>query len=135
MIFKKICFISCLFLSGSIFAGKYHSYNSFADNISINNPKMLPGYCEIEVINNSFDNVTVFGTFEDGSSLNPFNILSLGDPQYISLYYNGYCHPKMSLDIVTFNGYHIYSQDTLVNTTVKIVPYIKGKPNYQIINQ
>ncbi|STX29543.1 Uncharacterised protein [Legionella beliardensis] len=93
---------------------------------------MTPGYCEIEIINNSYDNVTVYGRFDDGSSLTPFNVYSFEAPHYIDLHYYGYCHRDMYLDIVTFNGYHIYSGYTRSETTVRIVPYLKNQVKAEI---
>lgn len=84
-----------------------------------------PGYCEIEVINNSFDNVSVGGSFDDGQPLVPFNIKTYDAPAYISLYYNGYCHNSMFLDIKTFSGVGVFYNYAMVNTTIRVVPGFK----------
>ncbi len=41
------------------------------------------GYCEIEIINDSLMNVTVYGTFDDGSTVD-FNIYRYEYPHYIA---------------------------------------------------
>jgi hypothetical protein len=93
---------------------------------------MYPGYCEIEVINDSYDNVTVYGRFDDGSTMPPFNIYTYESPHYISLFYYNYCHRDMYLDVVTFSGYHIYSAYTSANSTVRIVPYLANQVKAEV---
>ena len=92
----------------------------------------MPGYCEVEIINSSYDNVTVYGRFDDGSSLIPFNIYSFERPYYISLYYYNYCHRDMFLDIVTFSGYHVYSGYTNTESTIRIVPYLANQVKAEV---
>ncbi len=79
-----------------------------------------PGYCEIEIINNSYYDVRVFGTFDDGEELRPFRIYPHEYPHYISLYYYGYCHYGMDLYIETLAGYRIYSGYTRRYDTIYI---------------
>ena len=79
------------------------------------------GNCEIEIINRSFFDVRVFGIFDDGIPLEPFNVYSYELPHYISLYYNGYCHRGMELDIDTFNGIHVFGEYVRAGMTVELV--------------
>jgi hypothetical protein len=85
------------------------------------------GYCEIEIINQSYDDVRVNGVFDDGKPLDSFSIYSYEAPHYISLYYYGYCHYGMNLYIDSYYGYNLYSAFTTRETTVRIypVPYLK----------
>ena len=85
-----------------------------------------PGYCEIEIINHSYSDVRVFGVFDDGVSLEPFNIYSYESPHYISLFYYGYCHDGMDLYIDTFNGSHVYSGYVRRYSTIRVVPSLYG---------
>lgn len=87
---------------------------------------VTPGYCQIDLINDSYDNVTVYGRFDDNSLMTPFNMYT-GEFHTVDLIYYGACHPYMYLDIVTFSGYHIYSGYTRVGQTVRVVPYLKGQ--------
>ena len=79
------------------------------------------GNCEIEIINRSFFDVRVFGIFDDGIPLEPFNVYGFELPHYISLYYNGYCHRGMELDIDTFSGLHVFGDYVRAGMTVEVV--------------
>ncbi len=85
-----------------------------------------PGYCQIEIINQSYDDVRVFGVFDDGVSLEPFNVYSYESPHYISLYYYGYCHDGMDLYIDSFSGAHVYSGYVRRYSTIRVVPSLFG---------
>lgn len=82
----------------------------------------FPGYCEIEIVNNSFDDIRVYGVFDDGALLEPINIYSFEAPYHIPLYYYGYCHAGMNLYIDTFTGYHVYAGYTERRSSIH-VPY------------
>lgn len=113
----------CIGLCSSVFAANLPNMEgprAPAKNAS------YPGYCEIEIANNSFDNVRVYGVFDDGTSLSPFNIYTFESPYYISLYYYGYCHAGMYLYIDTFSGYRIYAGYTETGTTLR-VSYLANK--------
>ena len=132
---KSLLFVCCLSLMGSLHAENRHLHPKAdvnnANSTAAKNARM-PGYCEIEVINSSFENVTVYGTFDDGSVMAPFNIYSYEAPHYISLYYYGYCHRDMYLDIIGYRGNHIYSGYTPTESTVRIVPYLANQAKAQI---
>lgn len=81
---------------------------SLKSSISEQNFK-YPGYCEIEIVNNSNYTVIVSGVFSDGSDLIPFRIYPFEYPHYISLYYYGWCHYGMDIYIQTLDGYRVYS--------------------------
>lgn len=84
---------------------------------------MLPGYCEIEILNRSFEPVHVSGTFIDGGYLEAFDIFPHEYPHYITLQYWG-CQPGMYLTISNFNGYVIYSGYTPVYQTITVYPLL-----------
>ena len=116
----------CFCLLTNVFAANQHQHPQAAksaDAQSAGKSAMMPAYCEIEIVNDSYDNVHVFGVFDDGTSLPPFNIHINESAHYISLYYYGYCHAGMSLYVDTFNGFHVYSGYTPANTTIHVLPY------------
>jgi hypothetical protein len=86
------------------------------------NKPFVFGTCDIEIINDSFSNVTVYGRYDDGIPLVPFSVYSYEYSHYIDLFYNGYCHSGMYLSIVTFTGYTIFSGYVFTGSTLHIVP-------------
>ena len=86
----------------------------------------LPGSCEIEIINRSYDDVWVNGVFDDGINLVPFKVYSFGYPQYISLFYYGYCHEGMNLYIDTYYGQPVFSGFVSRYSSIRIVPDYYG---------
>jgi len=113
-------------LCSTVFAANHHSHpqDDTKQVASAASGMTWPAYCEIEVINRSYDDVTVSGIFDDGLSMQPFNVYSFEASHYISLYYYGYCHAGMDLYINTFYGDYVYSGYTPVNRTIRIVPYL-----------
>ena len=88
---KSLLFVCGLGLMSSLFAGNRHIHPDADAGKSaaagVTDKAMLPGYCEIEVINSSYQNVSVYGTFEDNSQMMPFDVYSGDYPHYISLFY------------------------------------------------
>lgn len=93
----------------------------------------FPGPCEIEIINRSYSDVRVNGIFDDGVSLVPFNVYSFGYPQYISLYYYGYCHDGMNLYIETYYGTPVFSGYVPRFTTLRLVPEYYGSTKLKAV--
>lgn len=132
---KSLFLICCLSLISSVFAANRHIHPKVDMNtaaVSATKNAMVPGYCEIQINNRSFDNVTVYGTFDDGIAMTPFDIYAFEQPHYISLYYYGYCHRDMYLNIVTFSGYPVYSGYTRADSAVNIVPYLTNQVKAEI---
>ncbi|MDF1757899.1 MAG: hypothetical protein P1U74_06340 [Legionellaceae bacterium] len=130
-------FILLTLLCGLSFAdGNKHTYPEPSTVKTTQNQAAdlkYPGYCEIEIVNNSFTNVKVSGYFDDGERLSTFRVYAHEYPHYISLYYYGYCHYGMDLRIKTFSGYTIYSGYTERNQTIYITPYLMAnEPKYEI---
>ena len=121
---KSLVFGFCFSLCASVFAGNQHAHPEANNNQAPAKEVNLPGNCEIEIINNSYQDVRVNGRFDDGVPMIPFNVYSFESPHYISLYYYGYCHSGMDLYIDTFSGYNIYAGWTKVRTTLRIVPFL-----------
>ncbi|MFI4918011.1 MAG: hypothetical protein ACHP65_00485 [Legionellales bacterium] len=89
-----------------------------------------PGYCEIEIINNSFTDVRVYGTFDDGSTVD-FNVYRYESPHYISLFYYFYCHSGMYITVQS-PFYTIYSGWANVNSTILVAPYFNKQAKVTI---
>lgn len=130
---KSLIFGLCVGLCSSVFAVNQTPLAQ-ANNADARAPlkASFPGYCEIEVINNSFDDIRVFGVYDDGATMIPFNMYSFESPYYIPLYYYGYCHAGMNLYINTFSGYPIYAGYTERGTTIRVVPYLANQLKAEI---
>jgi len=126
---RSLVFGLCVSLCSSVFAANHHArpQTNHTDNASQDKNVSYPGYCEIEIINLSFDDVTVYGQFDDGEILEPFNVYSFESPLYIPLYYYGYCHAGMNLSINTFRGDYIYSGYVPTGMSIRIVPYLANQ--------
>ena len=124
---KSFLFVLCFSLFTNVFAANNHLHPKAdaVDKKSISKNLTYPGYCQIEVINDSFTDVNVFGTFDDGTSIN-FNIYRYESPHYISLFYYSYCHSGMYLTVTSSFG-AVYSGWTNVNSTIRVVPFLKNQ--------
>jgi hypothetical protein len=133
MKFKTLALAFLMGLSAPLFAANKH-FHSSAENATSETTEQTkaqtkmgwPGYCEIEIINHSYDDVRVYGVYDDGVALNPFTVYSYESPHYISLYYYGYCHSGMDLYIDTLYGAHVYSGYVSRYSTIRIVPSMFG---------
>lgn len=130
MKFKTIFLCIVMMLSGSAFAdANRHGHKASGDKtaqMAQNKKMMVPGYCEIEIINRSYEPVNVTGNFIDGDWLDPFSIYPYEYPHYISLSYFG-CQPGMYLTISNFHGYVLYTGYTPVYQTLVIEPIFGQK--------
>lgn len=134
---RSLLLISILSLSATAFADNRHV--QAADDTSkeagksaslSENKAMVPGFCEVEIINDSYENLTVYGTWENNVVMEPFNFYRYEYPHYISLYYRdadgiSRCHNTMFITIDTFSHFRVYSGYTWVGTTVRIIPLLK----------
>ncbi len=131
---KSLILGCCLSLCTTAFAGNQHVH-PLAESIKNRpiQPEMKwPGPCQIEIINQSYDDIRVFGMFDDGTTMRPFNVYAYEAPQYISLEYYGYCHAGMDLDIDSFSGYHLYGGYTRRESSIRIFPYLANKAKAQV---
>ncbi len=133
---KSIVMMCCLALSSGTFADNRHFHpKAEAPVASSNTAKGLtaPGYCEIEIINSSYQDVRVWGQFDDGSTMDPFVVYRYEAPHYIGLYYYGYCHQGMNITITTMDGYGIlYRGYTTAYNTLHIYPYLKSQAKVEV---
>lgn len=121
-----LCAIS-LGLFSNVFAANVHT-NPKADPVELKAAAKhlsYPGYCQIEIINNSSTDVRVFGTFDDGAMVD-FYVYRYEAPHYINLNYYGYCHSGMNLTIQSpFQT--LYSGWTSVDTTIRLGYYLNNQ--------
>lgn len=135
MKFKSLLLVLCFSVFGSAFADNVHLHPKAAvsDNKSAQKSMNYPGYCEIEIINNSFTDVRVFGTYDDLTPLEEFIVYRYEAPHYISLFYYNTCHPEMYLTIVpTYSSMPIYSGWARANSTIRIQPYLNKQVKAEI---
>lgn len=129
---KSLLFVLCFSLFTQVFAANTHLHPK-ADatgSQSIAKGATFPGYCQIEIINDSFSDVRVFGTFDDGSGIS-FDIYRYEMPHYISLFYYSYCHDGMYITIQ--NPYSVlYSGWTNVNSTIRVVNYLNKQAKVEV---
>ena len=70
----------------------------------------MPYYCEIEIDNNSFNDVVIYGVTQDGRTMPPTRLNHFSPPYYIYLgFSNGFCpnNQGMMLYIDTVSGYPV----------------------------
>lgn len=130
---KPLLFVCCLGLLSSVFADNRHlpvnandAEAKAAAQAAVKRVKS-PSYCEIEIINYSYNELRAWGRVSNGAILSPFYIPAQDNSSHhIDLYdyHYGYCPEGMDLTISTVNGYIVYSQFTRPDTTVKLVPYL-----------
>ncbi len=124
-----VCGLGLCFMS-SAFAAEHLIHPSALANRSNTaefNKAMMPGFCEIEVLNRTGEAVSVYGTFRDGAQLN----VDMG--AYTSYYYNLYypdydglwrCHYYMYLTITNYHdnwSYPLYDNYyAQVNTSIVV---------------
>lgn len=122
MLKKSFVLLSSLFLLSSVAtAAETHHYPKAEAVQKQNIPSAgAAGYCQIEIINLSNNRIRVYGVFDDGVPLSPFDIYPRDYPHYIDLFYYGYCHQMMNLYIDDGFGYHLYGGYTEVGTSLYV---------------
>ena len=91
---KSLLITACLLVVPASFANNLHfnpkvtetEKQSMANNLS------APGPCQIEIINDSSYDLMVYGRFDNDLYLVPFLFKYWGAPQYVTLFYNNFCH-------------------------------------------
>lgn len=135
-IMKTMALLGCLSLIGAANAGvvKFHPDSPNQPTTQAAEETSVRG-CKIRIINDSFSEVTVSGTFDDQQPLIPFYV-EPNDYADVSLWYYGYCHPSMYMSIVdSYTGYRFYSNYTAVGSTIYIYPFQKNKLKAQVQTQ
>jgi hypothetical protein len=138
---KSLIFVCCLSLLSSAFADNRHIHPNSNSNANDNKAQVVkkgaqyPGFCEIEIINQSGSDIRVSGYFDDGLPLNAFTVYSYERPHYIDLFYYGYCHAGMNLNVDIWSWplwYREYSSYTPVGTTITAIPYMTNQVKIQV---
>lgn len=79
-------------------------------------------FCGIEIMNNSQYSVHVSGVFDDNARLGDFDVFPYEAPHFIDLFYYGYCHASMYINIQS-NVYPysiLYQGQTSAGSTLRI---------------
>ncbi|KTC66179.1 Uncharacterised protein (plasmid) [Legionella adelaidensis] len=129
---KSLLLVCCLGLFSSAFAVNTHYHPQAGKNDNVKNSVSMPGLCEIEINNFSYEDFIVSGQFNDGTPLIPFYIYVNDAPHYISLFYNGRCSHGMMINITNLAGYPIYSQYTPRYSTINIIPNYLKQPKAEL---
>ncbi len=133
---KSVLLFLCFSLCSNLFAANLHIHpkadeKTAAPGIQAAKDAMnYPGYCQIEIINDTYSDLRVFGTFDDNSPLF-FNIYRYDPPHYVNLFYYSYCHSGMYLTIQN-QYYTVFSGWVNVDSTVRIIPYLKNQAKVDI---
>jgi len=119
----------------SIFATNVHQ-NAKAklqeNDVKTQSAKKLGG-CEVVIINRSYMDLYVQGTFDDYTSIG-FPISRYDGPHYIDMYYDYYCHPYM--DLLITSPYGIVFQTTVrVGSSIFIEPYLANQVKVNVTNK
>ena len=106
-----------------------HMHPSVSAKSSPSGKALQTPTCMIKIVNDSHDDIIVYGTFDDGVVMTPFVVYAYENPHYILLDYNGFCHAGMDIGIDTTDGQHLYRDYTWVNSRLRILsgwfkPYI-----------
>ncbi len=114
----------CLSLTTSVFAVNHH-FSSQASPREAANGKMItePGFCEIEIINQSNFNLVISGHLENGAVLKPFHFPFYDAPHYVSAYSKGRCYPGMYIKIDTLTGYPVFYDYVYTYQTLYVFPF------------
>lgn len=127
MKFYSVLFSCFLIICAPVLAANQYFHPQTDHNDKSKSALTWPSYCEIELVNNSYETVNVQGIFDDGSSIVPFTMYRYDSPHYISLYYYGYCHAGMNIYVDTWSGYRIFAGYVRTHSTIYVIPYLAGK--------
>ena len=119
---KSLLLVCGVSLFNNVYAGNIHTHQPSNNLVQAAADKavMRPSNCQIEIINNSYNDVRVFGIFDDSTTVD-FFVYRYDPVQYIDLYYHGYCHPNMFITLQTPYS-TIYSNYTDVYSTLTVYP-------------
>ncbi|KTD35714.1 hypothetical protein Lnau_0698 [Legionella nautarum] len=137
MKFKSLVLASCLGLFSSAYADHNHSYpqtNVPAGKSDLKKGATYPGPCAIEIVNNSYEGASVYGTFEDGVPLESFYIPGYDRiPHVIHLdhydtrYGYRFCHRGMDIAIEDARHHFIFDNYITDGSSIEIRPYFNNQ--------
>lgn len=86
-----------------------HPSQTQSNTVSVEKRAMMPGYCQVELLNHSPYVLTVNGVFDDNSTF-WFQMYPNDSAYYVDLLYYSVCHPSVYLTIsspfgVVYQGY------------------------------
>lgn len=138
---KSLLLASCLSLGSLGYAEHNHSYpqtTQAAAKSDLKKGASYPGYCAIEVVNFSNGKIWVYGSFEDNTPLESFEIPRNDSPHVIHLdnydrrYGYAFCHNSMYIYILDWWGHTLYAGYTNVGSIVEVHPSINNQLKVEI---
>lgn len=123
---KPVLMACSLVIAATAVSAAPNAHGSLHKGESVEAPadaRLKRGY-DIEVVNDSYDDLRVYAQYEDGCWIEPFNIYRYEYPHTIDTYHNGYFN-NMRVTIDTFRNYRVYDAITRPGSSVRIVPGIK----------
>ena len=121
---KSFLFAVSFSLFSTVFAANVHMHPKVegADTKSVSKGLTYPGYCQIEIINDSSEVALVLGTFDDNSTVNFYISPNYFErTHYLDLYYYGYCHSGLYLTI-NLPYRTVYSGWVNTDSSLRLVP-------------
>lgn len=122
---RSMLFVLCFGLCSIVMASPSVHTHPKADSVNQKATAQAltyPGSCDIEIINDSYTDLQVLVTFDDGARTS-FHMYPRDIPQYVDLYYYGRCHSSAYITIQSPYD-TAYSGWTSVGTTLRIGPYL-----------
>lgn len=132
---KSLLFVICMSFVTSIFATSVHQHpkaNLQEKSAKAQSVKKL-GSCDIVIINRSYMDLYVQGTFDDYTSIG-FPIYRYDGPHIIDMYYDYYCHPYMDLLITSPYGV-VFQTTARVGSSIFIEPYLANQVKVKVTNK
>lgn len=107
---KALLFATSLLCLNQSFAANAHSHPSSVIKPTATNNAMHSDWCYIDIKNYTDRDFIIYGTFDDGAPLVPFNVPRHDVWEYITLGYDdGYCPSGMNLTVVSAEGDYSYT--------------------------
>lgn len=132
---KSLLFVVSFSLFSHVYAANVHTHpkTDTTDKNAVAKGLTYPGYCQIEIINDSFSDVHVSGTYDDNAPVD-FYVYRYEAPHYINMFYYGYCHSSMYLTIqsVQWPYQTLYSNWTSVDSTVRLVSFLNKEVKAEV---
>lgn len=120
---KSLLLVASFSLLAHAYAANVHTHpkTDTTDKNAVAKGLTYPGYCQIEIINDSLYDIHVSGTFDDNAPLD-FFAYRYDAPHYINMYYYGYCHSSMYLTLQAAQWPYqtFYSNWTSVDSTIRV---------------
>lgn len=127
---KSLLFVCLVALFSSANAETRHvpaNANSSATAKTVVKKAKMPGYCEVEILNYSRDDLSVWGRLSNNAEVSFYisRFRNFPESHIIDMYdyYYGGCPLWIDLSIITTNGYPVYHEITYPGSVIEVRPY------------